>query len=68
MVRICLQGAAQGVWKEITARAVAGREERWVWKAVSEVMSVIWDMVGGWGGGVGAFKPDGVERGSQITV
>lgn len=55
MVRICLQGAAQGVWKEMTARAVAGREERWVWKAASSVMSVICDMLVALGGGVGGL-------------
>jgi len=40
-----LQGAAQGVWKEIMAREVGEREERWVWKEVSVVMSVNEDMV-----------------------
>ena len=27
MRRICLHGAAHGAWKEMTARAVDGREE-----------------------------------------
>ena len=45
MRRICLQGAAHGVWKEMTARVVGGREDRCDRKAVSEEISVICDML-----------------------
>ena len=45
MRRICLQGAAQGVWKEITARVVGGSEERCEWKFGSSVISVMVDIV-----------------------
>ena len=41
---ICLQGAAHGVWKEMTARAVGGREEMCEWKLDSFVRSVMVDM------------------------
>ena len=41
---ICLHGAAHGVWKDMTARALEGREEMWEWKAASSVISVIVDM------------------------
>ena len=34
----------------MTARVVGGRDERWEWKAVSEVRSVICDMIGEVGG------------------
>ena len=42
------------MWKDITARAVGGREEMWVWKVVSSEISVMVDIVAGlvvWGGG-----------------
>ena len=42
---ICLQGAAHDVWKDMTARAIGGREEMSEWKFVSLAISVIVDMV-----------------------
>lgn len=45
MSDICAQGAAHGVWKEITAVVVGPREEMWDSKAEGEVMSAIADMV-----------------------
>lgn len=45
MVRICSQGAAQGVWKEMARVVVGGREVRCEWKAESVVISVTVDMV-----------------------
>ena len=39
-----MHGAAHGVWKETTARAVDGREEICEWKADSSVISVMVDM------------------------
>lgn len=42
---ICLHGAAHGVWKEMTAKAVDGREVRCEWKVVSSVISVTVDIV-----------------------
>lgn len=41
---ICAQGAAHGVWKEITAVVVGSREEMWDSKAEGEVMSAMADM------------------------
>lgn len=41
---ICLDGAAHGVWKDITAREAGGREERCEWNWVSSVISVTLDM------------------------
>lgn len=49
MVDICLHGAAQGAWNEMTRRAVAGREERWLLKSTSVVISVTLDMAAGVG-------------------
>ena len=43
--RICLQGAAHGVWKEMTVRVVGGREEMCERKASSVAMSVMVDMM-----------------------
>lgn len=40
-----MHGAAHGVWKETTARAVDGREEICEWKVDSSVISVMVDMV-----------------------
>lgn len=45
MSRFCLQGAAQGVWKEMTVREVGGREDMWAWNSVSVVMSIMEDIV-----------------------
>ena len=45
MRRICLQGTAHGVWKDMAVSVVAGREETWVLKSESDVMSAIFDMV-----------------------
>ena len=42
-----MQGAAQGVWNEMTARVVGGSEEMWVWKVESSGISVMVDMVVG---------------------
>lgn len=41
MSAICLQGAAQGVWKEIARRVVGGREAEWAAKSEAEVISLI---------------------------
>ena len=45
MRRTCLHGGAHGAWKDITARVVGGKKERWLWNAASEVISVICDMI-----------------------
>ena len=42
-----MQGVAQGVWNEITARVVGGSEEMWAWKVESSGISVMVDMVVG---------------------
>ncbi len=42
---ICLHGAAHGVWKETTAKAVDGREAICEWKVDSSVISMMVDMV-----------------------
>ncbi len=42
---IWVQGAAQGVWKEIQTRAVGDREEMVVWNWGTVVISVTSDMV-----------------------
>ncbi len=42
---ICLHGAAHGVWKETTAKAVDGREAIYEWKVDSSVISMMVDMV-----------------------
>lgn len=61
MVRICSQGAAQEVWKEMAMVVVGGREDRWEWKEESLVISVTVDMVVAFGGGVSGVE--GVLRG-----
>lgn len=43
--RICVQGAAQGVWKYSTIRAEGEREDRCDEKSASEVISVSADIV-----------------------
>lgn len=63
MVRICSQGAAQGVWKEMATVVVGGREEMCEWKSESLVISVTADMVVALGGG-----GSGVEDSRTISL
>lgn len=42
---ICLHGAAHGVWKETTARAVDVREDMCEWKVDSSVISMMVDIL-----------------------
>ena len=56
MVDIWAHGEAQGVWKEMTRRAVGRREEVWDSKVAGSVISVIVDMVGIGAGACGIIR------------
>lgn len=45
--RICLHGAAHGVWKEMIASVCGGREDMCAWKSESDEISITEDILGG---------------------
>lgn len=66
-VRMCVQGAAQVVWKYRTVRVDGGREVRWEVKAASVGTSVRVDMVGGGGWDELRFEWERMEDGRSLT-
>ena len=64
---ICLHGAAHGVWKDTTAKAVDGREAICEWKVDSSVISMMVDMVNVEGKELTAQSPKSAESSSPTV-